>query len=197
MSKPNQASAKRVDAIVVLGGGINQDGTLTETSIRRVRFAIERWKELGGDFAFIVSGAYGAAKPKPPEGITEARLMSKIATANGVPNGLIMLEETSVDTMGNLYFSATELLLPLGLMNVLIVSSKYHIPRVEKTAKLLLEPFGIQFRCEGEPDASASVSTLIHEAIYSTVIVALSKLVNTQDDVHKLMQTIHPAYKQA
>lgn len=121
------STAKRFDAIVVLGGGAAGKGTLrpsnelTDLSIRRTICGVDLFAQgfaprilfSGGDATIIGSG------PK------EALEMKRLAQRLGVPEEAILIEDQSRTTYENAV--ATKRL--IGSASILLVTSASHIPR--------------------------------------------------------------------
>jgi uncharacterized SAM-binding protein YcdF (DUF218 family) len=114
---------------VCLGGGHSEDGLdLNERSRERVARAVALFREQGAR-TLICSGAYAVAREAPPPE-TEAVLMARAAVKAGVPASRIMLEEHSLDTIGNIAVVGFRLLPTLEPEAVWMVTSDYHIRRV-------------------------------------------------------------------
>ena len=117
----------RADAIVVLGRGVNADGTLPLAARARVERAVALFK-AGIAPRLIASGRNSLmAEQLPP--VTEAAAMGSFATALGVPAEAVFLEDQSRDTIGNAYFTARRYLEPNGWDAIRVVTSDYHVPR--------------------------------------------------------------------
>jgi len=123
----DRSTAKRFDAIVVLGGGAAGKGTLrpsnelTDLSILRTICGVDLFAQgfaprilfSGGDATIIGSG------PK------EALEMKRLAQRLGVPEGAILIEDQSRTTYENAL--GTKRL--IGSASILLVTSASHIPR--------------------------------------------------------------------
>jgi uncharacterized SAM-binding protein YcdF (DUF218 family) len=114
------------DAIVVLGGGVEPDGTLTWVGDTRVAQSVELFN-AGIAPRIIMSGRCGLAGPEPP--VTEAAAMADFARFLGVPAEALLLEEESRDTLGNAYFTRELFLEPNGWTTVRVVTSDFHLSR--------------------------------------------------------------------
>lgn len=122
MTDPSHAA----DAVVVLGGGVNEDGTLPELALTRVRRALEQY-EAGVAPRVILSGRCGLAAPPPK--VTEAAAMADYLRASGVPERALLLEEESRDTLGNAYYVRERFLEPNGWRSIRVVTSDFHLSR--------------------------------------------------------------------
>jgi uncharacterized SAM-binding protein YcdF (DUF218 family) len=114
------------DAVVVLGGGVNADGTLPEVAVTRMRRALEQYR-AGVAPRLILSGRCGLSSPPGP--LTEAAAMAAWARAQGVPDAALLLEEESRDTVGNAYFTRELYLEPNGWRRIRVVTSDFHLSR--------------------------------------------------------------------
>ncbi|MBD3647822.1 MAG: YdcF family protein [Pseudomonadales bacterium] len=100
----------------------------------------------------IMSGCCSVKLPKKPE-VTEAQCMMDYAVDQGVPPEAILLEEESVDTLGNFYFSKVRFLLPCSWYHIGVVSTPWHAWRSEWLAEQVLGPdFSITSYPSPQPD---------------------------------------------
>lgn len=123
-----------VDAIIVLGAGIDGDGELGYSTRRRVASAAEAWK-AGRGKALIMTGGYGTWHPDR----SGALMMADLAVAYGVPREAILLEERSTTTLENLRF-AFAIADDAGLDRLAISSDALHLARAGALADWLGRP---------------------------------------------------------
>lgn len=117
----------RAHAIVVLGRGLEADGSLPALAKERVDRAAELF---AWDVAprIIFSGRCSLnVQAEPP--MTEAAAMASYAESLGLPRRALHLEEESRDTIGNAYFTMTRWLEPHEWTSIRVVTSDFHIPR--------------------------------------------------------------------
>jgi uncharacterized SAM-binding protein YcdF (DUF218 family) len=126
-SEPATARIARADAIVVLGRGVNADGTLPLGARSRVERAVALY-HAGVAPRLIASGRNSLMAEQLPV-VTEAAAMGRFAQELGVPQGAILLEDQSRDTIGNAYFTSRRYLEPNGWDAIRVVTSDYHVPR--------------------------------------------------------------------
>ena len=118
--------AHAADAIVVLGGGVHADGTLTRIAETRVDRAVELYQHRVAP-RLIMSGRCSLGGPEPP--LTEAAAMARYAQSRGVPADALLLEEVARDTLGNAYFVRELFLEPNGWTRIRVVTSDFHLSR--------------------------------------------------------------------
>lgn len=123
------------DVILVLGYSTNPDDPVFRA---RVEKAAELY-EAGAAPQIIMSGCCSVKLPKRPP-VTEAACMRDYAVELGVPLSAILLEEESVDTLGNFYFSKIRFLMPCSWFHVGVVSTPWHAWRSEWLAEQILGP---------------------------------------------------------
>lgn len=87
----------------------------------------------------IMSGSCSDKLDIQPK-LTEAAAMADYAIEQGVPASAILLEEESVDTLGNFYFTKTRLLEACSWYHVGFVSTPWHTFRSNYLAKMVLGP---------------------------------------------------------
>lgn len=109
------------DAIVVLGGGVEDDGQPSESTLERIRYGILLYEGGLAGHLILSTGVV--------EGFSEARAMAEVARQHGVPEEALVLEEISHNTHENIH-AVQEILEARGWHRVLVVSSPYHLRRV-------------------------------------------------------------------
>ncbi|HEY7534092.1 MAG TPA: YdcF family protein [Nitrospiraceae bacterium] len=124
---PTVGPSDRYDAIVVLGGGVNEKGTLRPTveltsySRSRTLCGVE-WFEKGVAPKLLFTGGDNVVFGF---GTKEAREMKRWAQRLGVPDLVILTEEDARTT----YENATGAKRLLGSASILLVTSASHLPR--------------------------------------------------------------------
>ncbi len=107
------------DVLIVLGGGVLEDGVIAEGSYWRSVYAVRAWKE-GGFHLLVLSGG-GSAKVSVAEG------MRAFLEGQGVPRDVIRLETRSRSTRENALYTMA-LLADVPGRKVLLTSD-YHMFR--------------------------------------------------------------------
>lgn len=114
------ANTSSVDTVlIVLGNEPLDDSTPTVDTIARVNKAVEYAKKHPG-CVIIMSGGPTAGSN------TEARMMRDIAVSQGISSNSIILEETSLSTGQNAFYTAP-LVRKMAPRRILIVSKSDHI----------------------------------------------------------------------
>jgi len=124
----------RADAIIVLGGGIRRDGSLTVVSRARVEHATALYRQ-GVAPRLILTGRCGVFMPKS---VSEASAMHTHAHAAGVPVDALLLEEHARSTLGNARFTLARYLAPNRWRRVHIVTSDFHASRASSLFRYTL-----------------------------------------------------------
>ncbi len=115
------------DALVVLGGGINPAGEIPDFVKTRIDLAITI---SANKIPIIMTGRWSFLIPYiPPR--TEASAMKEYALRHdpAFDAEKILLEQESLDTIGNAYYTAGRYLAPQGWRHILIITSDFHIDR--------------------------------------------------------------------
>lgn len=133
------------DVLLVLGYSTDIEDPVFQA---RVDKAVELYNE-GVAPQIIMSGCCSMKLDRKPK-VTEAACMKDYAVGKGVPPGAILLEEESVDTLGNFCFSKEQFLIPCGWYHVGIVSTPWHVWRSEWLAWQVLGP---DFSATGYPSS--------------------------------------------
>lgn len=186
---------QKMDAILVLGTGINQDGSLLMRAKARVEKAVQLYKK--GVAEYVIFCGKWSYKSKVTFPKTEAQAMADYATELGVDKKAIILEQESVDSLTNLLYGK-KLVQEHWWKRICVVSSVEHVNRV----KYLVEKiFGPEFLVTMESAESAmSKEELQARARKELVSLEISKAlldgVNNGDDekVWEIVRKVHPAY---
>jgi uncharacterized SAM-binding protein YcdF (DUF218 family) len=136
------------DAIVVLGCRLKPDGTASPALARRVACGVALYRQGAAPFLVMSGGGIGR--------VPEAEIMRRIAIAAGVPERALIVEPRSRNTFENARETA-RLLAARGLVSVLLVSDRVHLPR----AALLFRRAGLKIVGR----AAAAPPALLREAL--------------------------------
>lgn len=120
------------DAIVVLGKGVLEDGTLPLISQHELDRALGLLQTQPAS-TIICSGKYSAFRQLPYT-LTEAVAMQRYLFQQGVPSEGIILENQSVDTITNVV-NVAQICQQRQFTRVLLISNAEHLARVEWIAQ--------------------------------------------------------------
>ena len=121
----------KYDCLVVLAGGIMDDGTLPRIVEQRIDKAKELFDLKLADH-IVMSGKWSKWREKnahPPQ--TEAKAMEKYAIKIGIPKKIIYREEKSTSTVTNAHHILVDYLMPNNWKNVVVVTSDIHLLRAK------------------------------------------------------------------
>jgi uncharacterized SAM-binding protein YcdF (DUF218 family) len=152
------------DAIVVLGGGVRNDNSLSDESMRRFVRGVSLYKEgLAPTLVLLGPSSRGRTR-------AEAEVRADMARVFGVPNEAL-LTFTRAYTTRNEAMSTAELLASRHAKNIVLVTGSIHMRR----ARLAFEKEGFIVRAgtsDNDPDTSESVEdrlkltvTIIQETV--------------------------------
>ncbi|MBE6865430.1 MAG: YdcF family protein [Ruminococcaceae bacterium] len=118
------------DAIIVLGCGLNSDGTPSHTLENRLKGCVEYCRQ-NPDCFVVVTGAVSRFG-----NMTEAAAMKKYLVENGIDASRILVDEKATSTKENFEYSLY-LLKNVGLCekNICFVTNSFHIFRGSQYAK--------------------------------------------------------------
>ena len=116
------------DFMIVLGCGLQKDGTPTPLLRGRIdralRFYREQKEQTGKELTFVVSGGKG-----PDEVMAESASMKQYLLSQGIPEQQIIEEDQSASTFENMKFSK-EKIMETGLAgNIAFATTNYHVFR--------------------------------------------------------------------
>jgi uncharacterized SAM-binding protein YcdF (DUF218 family) len=161
--RPVQAPEKDIRYVIVLGGGIRRDGSVSGTLAERLETAAD-WLSSHPQAVAVVSGGRGMFAPIP-----ESRAMALYLHARGLEPERIIEEDAARDTIQNLRFSRRIIReREGGDVPVAILTSGFHLSR----ALFLAERAGF-------PDAAGIPSPspyLVWPTVYVREILAVVKL---------------------
>lgn len=119
---------------IVLSHRLVEPGMLSPETIDRTDEAIRLY--LDGQLKSITLSG-GMADPQ--FGITHAQVMADYTHAR-MDNVRLYLEDQSLDTVGQAFFTKQKVVLPRRMENILVISSDYHIERVKKIFEKIYGP---------------------------------------------------------
>jgi len=119
-------------ALVVLPGGISDDGNLSRISELRAKKALEIWPEFG---VIIVCGKHSLLRKETH--YCEADSLERWFVEKGVPAGRIIKETKSTDTVLN-FLNIKDALETMGVSRATIVTSQHHSNRSRYIASRIL-----------------------------------------------------------
>jgi uncharacterized SAM-binding protein YcdF (DUF218 family) len=114
--------ARPADVIVVLGAGLEGDGSPSASLIRRVNHAADLWQQGLAPVVICTGGVTGKVDR------SEADACGELLHARDVPQEAIILEEKSFSTEENAMYTF-DMMRERGWTNAVLVSDSYHMLR--------------------------------------------------------------------
>jgi hypothetical protein len=189
------------DAILIPGGGVLHNGKLPLWVTRRLDLAINIYQ---GEYIITLSA--GTTHKPPVLDVNGFVIFESIAGANyllknGIPPGNILTEISSYDTIGNAYFARfmhTEI---LGLKNLLIITSEFHLVRVKSIFDWIFNldnsfEYNLDFLSVPDTEIPEDIlqSRLEKEQESLTKLLLLKQKITNLQDLHKWLFSKHKAY---
>lgn len=115
------------DAIIILSNEMGSDGTLNQESIARANYAIRLTDKLNPQFIITSGWAY-----RQDSLIDIADAVKAYLIKCGLNSEKIITDSNSRDTVGDAFFSRVNIVEPLKLNKICVVTSNYHVPRTQK-----------------------------------------------------------------
>ena len=139
--------------IVVLGGGISEEGVLPVWVHNRLDRAIELFSD-SGNAQVIVSG-----KGRDNFLVLESKAMADYLVNRAIPEGSILQESLSTDTIQNAYFTWLLYMEPQDIREFTVVTNAFHLKRAEHIFNWV---FGQAYQIEfiGATDESIDIKDL-------------------------------------
>lgn len=121
----------KFDAVIILAGGISDQGKLPDSVKSRIRLAK---KVFLGQFSkiFLMSGKWSIYWDLLPPRLSESELMKNYAQKIGIPTSSIIIEGHSQNTYENVFYSIKLFVEPQNWKHVLVITSDFHLNRCKK-----------------------------------------------------------------
>lgn len=148
---------KSYELAIVLSNHINEDNSLDIETNFRVQVAIDLIKNKNVK-KILLSGGYADKNAT----ITHAKAMEKKLILNNIEKEKIILEEFSLDSVGQAFFTKMNYIQKNNIFDFLVITHNYHINRVKTIFDFIFGPkFNIDY---------FSISTNYNEEINLTNI---------------------------
>lgn len=178
------------DAVIILGGGVLDDGSLPIWVLRRIKKALD-FKDKTK--YFITSSAYTINKKpiinKMGFPVNESVKMGELLVKAGIDKSRILTERWSHDTIGNAYFTRLIHVDQLNLKKLLIITSEFHMPRSQAIFEWIyglnnsfLKPYKLYF----ESVSDKKINSKIINPRVEKEQISLQKLFETKKDITNL-----------
>jgi vancomycin permeability regulator SanA len=187
---------KKRDAILVLSGGIDGDGSLNPWTKARLDAALGVWS---GEYFLLLSGTSAHKKPLVRQGnvVHECAVMARYLQSKGIGANVVLQEPVSGDTIGNAYFARTIHTDPGGLKRLLVVTSQFHMPRTRAIFEWVFGLDGRSYDLEflAVPDeAAATKDRLERERGQIRKVMNYRKRVRTLAQFHRWLFSAHAGH---
>lgn len=190
------------DAVLVPGGGVYAHGALPLWTQRRLDYAINHHQG-----AYIITLSAGTTHKPPPLDPDRYPIFESVAAANyltqkGISPEKILVETSSYDTIGNVYFSRMIHIDPLHLKRLLVVTSEFHMPRTQAIFEWLYgldglpQDYHLEFQVVTDEgiDVKLLDARRAKEAKSLKNVRALAQRILTIQDFHTWLFQKHGAY---
>lgn len=120
------------DCIVIPGGGVDSDGSPSAW----VRARLDRAIEMASLTKYFLVLSRGTTH-RPPllnkysYPIDEASASAAYLISHDIPSNKILIENWSLDTIGNAYFARQCILEPMELYNLVVITNDFHMIRTK------------------------------------------------------------------
>lgn len=198
--------SKQYDAIIIPGGGLEVGTDLPNPWVRaRLDAAIK----LASDTRYFIVLSRGTTHRPPPSDsrgfpVTEAGASAKYILANSegeIDPERILVENSSLDTIGNAFFTRIFHCEPMELTRLCVVTSAFHMPRTRAIFDWVLKLDGFETVITYVETEDLGMTAEQAKARKDREIESLEKLINftipTHNTVKKLstfLFTKHAAY---
>lgn len=191
------------DAVVIPGGGLTPDGELPPWVKVRFEKALE-YREKVKHFLLLSGGTVHKPPPIDHRGfpIFESQAGAHYLLEQEVDPANILTEISSYDTIGNAFFSRVIHAQPAGFRNLLIITSQFHLPRVQAAFRWIyqLKPLSYPYRLQflETPNRGLEKTPLRlrkqRESASLANLKSISAAIETLPQLHKWIFSKHRAY---
>lgn len=186
------------DAVLVLGGGVRDDGSLSPWVTERFDRALKVAE--GAPIVCLSAGTVHRPHPLNSSGypIFESVAGAAHLLSRGVAPERIQVEAASYDTVGNAYFAKLLHADPAGWRRLIIITSDFHMPRSRAIFDWVfgMGPGAYELRYEASPDTGMPADLLERRrAKEAASLLALEPLMRRIRDFSRLHQWIHSEHR--
>lgn len=176
--------------IIVLGNFMDKFGQLNEESCSRLDLVIEKFHNK--KYSFIITsgwdyhGKYDTAMA--------VSMKSYLVKNSDISHELVFTEENSRDTVGDAIFTKKNVVKKKGLFNLLVVTSDYHVHRVNKIFSFI---YGENYRVKviGSKTTGKKASSDLEEKSLSSFYKTFDGIKSGDDAlIFKRLCSDHPFY---
>ena len=192
-----------LDAMLVPGGGVRVGGKLPLWTQRRLDQVIENQSQA----TYIILLSAGTTHKPPPLDANGYPIFESVAAANylveqGINPSKILVETSSYDTIGNVFFSRVVHIEPLQLKRLLVITSEFHMARTKVIFEWIygLKGLAQDVQLSFETVSDTGIATSILQARKQKEERSLKSLLNTINgictinDFHQWLFQEHAAY---
>jgi uncharacterized SAM-binding protein YcdF (DUF218 family) len=194
-----------LDAIVVVAGGMTDDGRLPQWVTPRLDYAAEAWRRENGEVKILLSGSMTPHKPPPMArggfNLHESTSMAEyLMEKHNIPGDALLKDTASMDTIGNAYYSLCLHATPLAWRDVEIVTSAFHMARTRAAFEWVwgLSPLEINMKFVSTEDAGITREALdaraLREAESAAALRDNASRVTTLSAFNEWLYTTHKCY---
>jgi vancomycin permeability regulator SanA len=174
-----------LSAIIILGPGQLPDGTMFPMGKSRIDVAHQKFLNAGSQPYIILSGG---RKSHPA---SEASAMRDFIQTH-YPDMLdkLLLEELSMDTLQNAFFTKVIHIDPLEIKQLTIVTNSYHMPRAKQIfTHLFNDSYHLQFLEAADPEVDDKTAT--NQKIIQKLAMEFNEQVLFCSDTSTNLKVVH------
>lgn len=192
------------DIIIVLAGGLDENGNIYEWVKRRLDNAIKEFNKKETIILCLGGGTYH----KPPyinkDGFVlheSSACINYLKDIGKIHPKFLLKEWSSYDTIGNVYFSLVDHILLMNIKKILVITSEFHMER----SKILFDwiynleekdKYDIYFKSVSDDGLESVVSERINREKKSVENIKINLIpkINNMRDLHDWLYLEHNAY---
>jgi len=179
----------KFDCIIVLANEMDKEGNLNLESTARIKLACDSYFNKRSTTLITCGWNY-----RKDSNLFIGDVLKNYAVNLGVPSEKIITELNSRDTVGDAFFTKSNILKNNGWKNLLIVTSDYHVFRTSSIFKFI---FGIQY--EIKVIGAAGFDSIEKQKSEKRSIAAFERTfenIKSGDDqeIYERLSTQHPFY---
>jgi hypothetical protein len=180
------------DAVLVLGCGIHDDGSLPDGPKESVDSAAELYNAGKAPRIILAGNVSYKSTFTPP--VSESEAMYAYARMIGLPDSALYIENESKDTLGNAYFTKIRYLMPQHMRRLAVMLGPNH--SVERVRYIFRKVLGDQFDTTFiEHSAKRAAETKRENGSLKLIKIWLDGIVDGDHEaIWRIMRAKHPGY---
>lgn len=182
----------KYDVMLILGSSLNADGSVSGDDEVRLERTVQIYGDL--NMPIILCGSHGYKSTDKAE-VSEAEAYAQYLIKRGIPKDALLLETTSQESLGNILFAKTGILMKHNWRRLLVIPTRNH--STDRIAYLLKKILGHEYTWNilrvGENNTPENIAREQKALHYTREINDVFED-GDHEAIYKGLKETHPAY---